>query len=128
MPLRAKSRESFPLNFSGIVSFHGKDCIVDEFGDVRPRCLVLQIGPTRLRWHPEDVLGDVLVAVFQQAIKLISTNPFRLQLASEFVTSRLERIGNILQKEEAKDHVFVFCCVDLSAQFVGGLPKNFGIG
>ena len=42
--------------------------------------------------------------------------------------SRLERVGDVLQKEEAEDNVLVLRSVDLSTQRVRGLPEFVGVG
>ena len=57
----------------GVVAFDGEDGVVDECGDVGACGLVLKVGPAGLGRDPEDALGGVLVAVFQQRLVTVLT-------------------------------------------------------
>ena len=88
------------------------------------RGLVLEVLPTGLRWHPEDPLGGVLVAVLQQAFELRAGDAVGLEFGLELDAPCLEGIGDVLQEEQAEDDVLVLGCVDLAAQGVCRLPKS----
>ena len=111
-----------------VVALDGEDGVVDQRGDVGPRGLVLEVLPACLRRHPEDPLGGVLVAVLQQAFDLRPADAFGFQFPLELATPRLKGVGNVLQEEQAEDDVLVLGSVDLTAQGVGRLPENFGVG
>ena len=56
--------------------------------------------PAGLRWHPEDILGAVLVRV----LRISALFPF----AFEEDVPLLEGIGDVFQKDEAKNDMLVF--------------------
>jgi len=112
----------------GVVALDGEDGVVDQRGDVRPRGLVLEVLPARLGWHPENPLGGVLVAVLQQAIELWTGDAVGLQLGLQFLASRLEGVGDVLQEQQAEDDMLVLGGIDLAAQRIGGFPQDFGAG
>ena len=54
----------------GVVPLDGEDGVVDQRGDVGAGGLVLKVGPAGFGRHPEDALGGVFVARFEQAFDL----------------------------------------------------------
>jgi len=52
------------------------DSDVDEGGDVGPGGLVPEIRPTGFGWNPENALGGVFVAVFEEGVLLIASDAF----------------------------------------------------
>jgi hypothetical protein len=111
-----------------VVALDGEDGVVDQRRDVGARGLVLEVGPARLGRNPEDPLGGVLVAVFQQAFELRASDFVGFEFGLEFRAAGLERVGDVLQEEQAEDDVLVLGGVDLPAQGVGRLPEDFGSG
>ena len=83
------------------------------WGKGRPS-LRLELGPTGLRWHPEDVLGDVFVAVLRGVFA---------PLVEHCRTAFFEGVGDVLQEDEAKDNVLVLSCVHRAAQGVCHPPQ-----
>jgi len=102
-----------------VVALDGEDGIVDQGGDVRPRGLVLEVLPARLGRHPEHPLGGVLVAAFQQAFQLRAGDAVGFQFGLELVPARGERIGDVLQEQQAEYDVLVFSGIDLATQCIG---------
>ena len=111
-----------------VVALDGEDGVVDQRGDVGAGGLVLEVRPARLGRHPEDALGGVLVAVFEQAFELLAADAVASQLGLELVAAGLEGVGDVLEEEQAEDDVLVLGGVDLPAQGVGGLPEGVGVG
>lgn len=71
--------------------------------------------PARFGWHPEDVLGPVLVGVFRiGALRL-----FGLEPGVHF----LECVGDVLEEDQAEDDVLVFGRVHAAAQGIGHAPE-----
>ena len=87
---------------------------VDELADGRLARLGLQMRPAGLRRHPEDVLGDVFVAVLGCLGAPFGQNR-RMAL--------LEGVGDVFQKDEAQDDVLVLGRVHAAAQGVCHAPK-----
>ena len=110
----------------GVVALDGEDGVVNQRGNVGACCLVLEVLPACLGGHPENPLGGVLVAVFEQAFLLRAGDSVSGKLDFEFVAPGLKGVGDVLQEKQAKDDVLVFGRVDLAAQGVGGLPENLG--
>src|SRR5205823_13908078 len=48
-----------------VVALDGENGIVDQNSDVGARGLVLDVGPARLGWYPEDPFRRVLIAIFE---------------------------------------------------------------
>ncbi len=112
----------------GIIALDRVDRVVDERGDVGSRRLILEVRPAGFRWNPENALGGVLVAVFQEGFKLLAGDSVGLELGFELFTARLERIGDVLEEEQPEDDVLVLSGVNLSTQGVCRFPERFGIG
>ena len=70
--------------------------------------------PARLGRHPEDVLGDVLVAVLSGVFA-----PLREHARAAL----LEGIGDVLQEDQSEDDVLVLGGVHRAAQGVGHRPE-----
>ena len=88
--------------------------VVDELADGRLRRHRFEISPARLWRHPEDAHGAVFVRVFRIGALLA--------LAVEFGVLGLERIGNVLEEDQAEDDVLIFRRVHIVAQCVGRGP------
>ena len=78
--------------------------------------LTLQYRPARLGRHPEDALGAVFVRVFG----VRAVDDLLLQLRVGF----LERVGDVLEEDQAKDDVLVLGGVHAAAQGVGHAPHT----
>ena len=78
--------------------FDGGHRLIDELTDGGLPRLVLQTRPARPGRHPENIFGDVLVAVLGRVF-----TPF----SSHGRLTPFERIGDVFQKEESKDDVLV---------------------
>jgi hypothetical protein len=80
------------------------------------------MGPARLLRHPENAGGAVFVRVFRvSALRL---------LLFEFGTLGLERVRDVLEEDQAENHMLVLRRVHVVAQRVGGRPElcfNAGI-
>ena len=87
---------------------------VDELADGGLARLGLQMSPAGLRRHPEDVLGDVLVAVL---------GSFGAPFGQNRRMALLEGIGDVFQEDEAQDDVLVLGGVHAAAQGVRHAPK-----
>ena len=71
--------------------------------------------PTRCLRHEEDIQEGVFVTIFLEAVSLFD----------QLLITLFELIGNVFQKDKAKDNILVLGCVDVSTQFVGSLPNLF---
>jgi hypothetical protein len=89
---------------------------------VRLLRLVLNITPACLRWHPENILGGILVAVLDQGLGFLARDALRLQFVGDFLAASFERVGNVLQKNQTENDMLVLCGVDGAAEFIGRLP------
>src|SRR4029077_17519011 len=96
--------------------------------DVRLVCGGEQGVPASFLGNPEDVLGDVLVAVLEDFRSLLSF--LRVEIAALFVSSSLEdsaapleRIRDVLEEDEAEYQVLVFGGLDATAQPIACLPE-----
>jgi hypothetical protein len=74
----------------------------------------LQVVPARLFGHPEDVVGDIEVAVIDEV------SFFRI--GERLDAALFETVRDVLQKDKAECDVLVFGGVHIAAQFVGGSP------
>ena len=87
---------------------------VDKLANGRLARLGLQIGPAGFLRHPEDVLGDVLVAILGS-------------LSAPFGQHRrmtlLEGVGDVFQKDKSEDDVLVLSGIHRSAQCIGHAPE-----
>ena len=110
-----------------VVALDGKDGVVDQRGDVGTGGLVLEVRPAGFGRHPEDALGRVLVAAFEQAFELLALDAVLFQFVFELVAPGLEGVGDVLQEEQAEDDVLVFRGIDGAPELVGGLPECVGV-
>ena len=83
--------------------------------DGRLRRVGLEVRPARLLRHPEDVDGAVLVRV----LGVGPLGPLALQLG----VLLLERVGDVLEEDQAEHDVLVLGGVHVVAQGVGGGPQ-----
>ncbi len=99
-----------------VVALDGDHGVVDELADRRLLGGGLKGRPPRFLRDPEDVLGEVFVAVFGVGAVLLVGHEGRVLL--------LEGIGDVLQEDEAEDDVLVLGRVHVVPQLVGGGPKR----
>jgi len=86
---------SFPSLWRGIVALDGDHGIVEKLADLRVFGPALEEGPAGLGRNPEDVFGQVLVAVFRvSALFLFQCGVFFL-----------EGVGDVLEENKAEDNV-----------------------
>ena len=98
----------------GIVALDAGHGAVDELADGGLARLGLEMGPAGLRRHPEDVLGDVFVAVL---------GSFGSPFGQNRRMALLEGVGDVFQKDEPQDDVLVFGRVHAAAQGVRHAPQ-----
>jgi len=110
-----------------------------HLSDFRPLGAILQRLPPGERGHPEDVLFDVVVALFE-----LGGNGFEVFCAAfaavvrgieEVVALRSpelrldlglphgERVGDVFEENQPEDGVFIDGCVEIRAEPVGGGPS-----
>jgi len=99
----------------GVVALDAGHGIVHELSDGGLAGLGFQVRPAGLGRHPEDGERAVLVRV-------LGVGAARL-LGDELGVLLLEGVGDVLEKDEAKDDVLVFGRVHRAAQGVGHLPE-----
>lgn len=73
----------------------------------------LNLRPARLRWHPEDVLSDVLVAVL----------PIGAGNGRESRVPLVKCVGNVLEEDQSERNVLVLGSVEVATHLVGRLPQ-----
>ena len=99
----------------GVVALDRGHCIVHEPADDGLLGLGLEMAPARLRRHPEDVLGPVLVGVLRIGTLML--------LVLEPGVHLLEGVGDVLEEDEPEDDVLVLGRVHRAAQGVGHAPQ-----
>ena len=85
--------------------------------DVGLRGAGLEVRPAGLRRDPEDVVAGVLVAVLGVGARV------RGGLRHQGRVLLLEGVANVLEEDEAEDHVLVLGGVHVVAEGVGHLPQ-----
>ena len=85
---------------------------VDE-GDLGPLGVGLQMRPPRLGRHPEDVCGEV----FLRVLGIGELHALKLGVLS------LERLGDVLQEDQAQRDMLVFRRLQIAAQLVSRLEQ-----
>ena len=107
-------QDAFEARVVALDRDHG---VIDDLADLGLLGAVLQIGPTRAGWNPENVQRFVFVGVFGIGTGVVA-------LAGEKCGMVLfEGVGDVLQEDEAEDDVLVFGRVHVGAQLVGGEPE-----
>ena len=96
-----------------VVALDGLHRIVHQLADARLLGALLQVGPPCLGGHPEDVLGQVLVAVLGLGV-VVDGQP---------VVHLHERIGDVLEEDQPEHDVLVLRRVHGAAQLVGCGPQ-----
>src|SRR5690606_9020528 len=102
--------------------------IVDEDADFGLFGVVLEVAPAGLWGDPEDVVGEVFVAVLDDAVAVLLFPGVILAggvggEALQFLPLLLERVGDVLEEDEAEDDVLVLRGVHVAAELVSGLPE-----
>ena len=98
-----------------VVALDGEHRLVHGLADGGLLGVGLQVRPAGFLGHPEDVDRSVLVGIFRVG----PLGPFGV----EFGVLLLEGIGDVLQEDQAEDHVLVLGRVHVAAERVGGLPQ-----
>ncbi len=94
-----------------VIFFDGAHCVIDQRTNGRQLGVGLQVRPARILWHPEHVVGKVLVLVFG-----------RLRIfGQQRLVPGLEGIGDVLQEDQPERDVLVVAWLHVAAQLVGGL-------
>ena len=96
--------------------FDGDHRIVNQFADGGLLGVVLQVRPARFGRYPKNVDGAILVGVFGVGALAL--------LRDELRAIFLERIGNVFEKDQTEDDVFVFRRVHIVAQLVSRRPQR----
>ena len=99
----------------GIITLDGDHRLIDELADCRLLGLALEMRPPGLLRHPEDVLGPVFVGIF-------GVGPLVLGRQKPLV-HLLERVGDVLEEDQAQDDVLVLRRIHVVAELVGGEPQ-----
>ena len=100
---------------SRVVALDGGHRVVHELPDIGLPGLGLETAPARLRRHPEDVLGPVLVGVLRIGTLVL--------LALESGVHLLEGVRDVLEEDEPEDDVLVLGRIHRTAQRIGHAPK-----
>ena len=72
--------------------------VVDDLADLGLLGAVLEIGPARAGWNPENIFRAILIGIFR-------VGAFSLREVYVFF---LERVGDVFEKDQAEDDVLVF--------------------
>ena len=96
-----------------VVALDGDHRIVDDLADRRLLGAGLEMRPAGSFGHPEDVLRFVFVRVFGIRALVVAL------AGDEFSAVLLERVGDVLEEDEAEDDVLVFRRVHVVAELVG---------
>ena len=97
-----------------VVAFDRRHRVVDELADDRLPRLGLEMAPARLARHPEDAHRPVLIRVLRVGALGL--------LAFELGVPLLEGVGDVLEENQAQDHVLVLRRVHRAPQRVGHAP------
>src|SRR5665648_301776 len=114
---------------AGVLALDRHHGVVDELADVGLLGARLEVRPARLARHPEDVVGEVLVAVFRVDAGLAGAagreapGGLLLGLREQGRVLLLEGVTDVLEKDEAERHVLVLGRVHVAAHLVGGGPE-----
>ena len=99
---------------SGVVVLDRRHRVIDDLSDGGLPCLRPQMAPTRFRRHPEDVLGEILVAIL---------GGLRAPFGEHRPMALLERVGDVFQEDQPENDMLVFGGVHRAAQGVGHRPQ-----
>src|SRR5680860_53152 len=122
-------KDALQLGVLQLDSVHG---VVQSAPDGGLLSLGLEVSPAGLLRHPEDVLGGILVPVFEEDIQFgrtiggLGDVVFAARVCDqglEPLTTLLEGVGDVFDEEEPEDHVLVFGGVHVAAEEIGGLPE-----
>ena len=102
----------------GVVALDCGHRVVHEPADDGLLGLGLEMAPARLRRHPEDVLGPILVGVLRIGSLVL--------LGLESGVHLLEGVGDVLEEDEPENDVLVLGRIHRAAQSVGHAPQ-FGL-
>jgi hypothetical protein len=108
-----------------VVPLDGGHGVVDKLADLRTLGVFPEVVPTCLRGNPKDIVSQILIAIFGNAVTClwfpdeVFTLWVRAFLQQPIMLFR-KSIGDVLEKNETEDDVFVFGGVHVAAQLVGG--------
>jgi hypothetical protein len=100
----------------GVLALDRGHRIVDDLAVRGPLGVRLDLLPPGVLRHPEDVPGAILVGVL--GVGALVDLPLQLAVAL------LERVGDVLEENEAEDDVLVLGGIQVVPQLVCGLPKR----
>src|SRR5581483_991826 len=99
-----------------VVALDRRHGIVNELTNRRLRRHRLEVLPARLGRHPEDANRAVLVRIFRiGALRLLRQELFMLCL---------ERVGDVLEKDQAEDDMLVLGCIHVVAERISRGPER----
>ena len=112
----------------GILALNRAHRVVNDLANLRRLGFGLDGVPAGFRRQPEDIRGQILVAILGGfgALRFVLDEPFALGIGEtekELFAFFLEGIGNVFQEDEAKRDMLVFRGVHVPAHLVGGSPK-----
>ncbi len=98
-----------------VVALDRRHRVIDDLADRRLRRGAFQIRPARFRRHPENIDRAVLVRVFRVG----AFAALRVELG----VFRLERVGNVFEKNQPEHDMLVLGRIHIVAQRVGRSPQ-----
>ena len=101
---------------TGIVPLYGHHGGVHRLPNCRLPSLCPNNLPASLRRHPENVVSTVLIGV-------VGTGTSQVMIGLQSGSRFFERVGDVLQEDEAQDHMLVLRGVHAAAQRVGHAPQ-----
>ena len=101
----------------GVVALDGDHGAVEQLVDERVLGAAVQVGPVGFQQYPENIFGEVFVAILRSG-----TSPRLLDVWRGVFF--LERRADGFQENEAEDDVFVFGGIEVAAQFVSDGPES----
>ena len=112
----------------GILALNRAHRIVNDLADLRRLGLGLDGVPAGFGRQPEDIRGEIFVAILGGfgALRFVLDEPFALGIGEaeqQLLAFFLEGVGDVFQEDEAEADVLVFRGVHVPAHLVGGGPK-----
>ena len=99
---------------------HGR---VDVGADGRQLGASLDRLPSSIGGDPEDVVGGVLVAVFEEVVEAVGGDAFGSEFGFELASAGGEAVGDVLEEHQTEDNVLVLAGLLVATESVSGLPQ-----